>query len=84
VEGGNDPSSSEAVGPEPLQGVEEGLQLGLALTCSPPALVLPRGDYNPLGVRGQPPVVVAEVEPSVLPPLVRRGQGCQDVLVHLV
>jgi hypothetical protein len=82
VKGGDDPGSGEASVVEPQQGVQEGLQLGLVLPRNAPPPALPHSSYDPLGIPGQPAIVVAEIELAVLPPLVRRGQGGRDVKVR--
>jgi hypothetical protein len=47
-------------------------------------VVLPYRIHDPLGVLQKPLAIVAEVEPAIMPPLVRRGKGGRDVLLCLV
>lgn len=70
VKGGDDPGSGKTSVAEPLQGVQQGLLLGLVLLRNTPPTVLHRSSYDPLGIWGQPTFIIMKVEPVVFPPLV--------------
>jgi hypothetical protein len=70
VDSGNDPRGGKAFGLELLQGTENGLELLLVLACYPPALVVAGGGHHSLRKRWQQPVIIPEIKPPVLPPLV--------------
>jgi hypothetical protein len=50
----------------------------------PPSPVLPRREDGALGTHWQSLIVVAEVEPAALPPVVRRREGDRDVELHSI
>jgi hypothetical protein len=81
VDSGDDPRSGMAFGLELLQGTENGLELLLVLVCGPPAPVITGGGHHSLRKGRQHPVVILEIKPPVLPPLVRSHKGGRDVLL---
>jgi hypothetical protein len=81
VDSGDDPHGGKAFGLELLQGMENGLELLLVLACGPPAPVIAGGSHHSLRKGRQHPVVILEIKPPVLPPLVRRHKGGWDVLL---
>jgi hypothetical protein len=58
------------------------LELLLVLARGPPTPVIAGSGHHSLRKRRKPPVVVPEIKPTVLPPLVRRHKGGRDVLLH--
>jgi hypothetical protein len=58
--------------------------VGLELLRQAPPPSLLRSENDVVRERGQPLVVVAEVKPPALPPLVRRGKGGMDIHLCLV
>jgi hypothetical protein len=48
VDSGDDPRDSKAFGLELLQGMENGLEILLVLTCGPPAPVIAGGGHHSL------------------------------------
>jgi hypothetical protein len=81
VDSGDNPLGGKAFGLELLQGTEKGLELFLVLACGPPTLVITGGGHHSLRKGRQHPVVIPEIKPPVLPPLVRRHKGGRDVLL---
>jgi hypothetical protein len=81
VDSGDNPRGGKAFGLELLQGTEKGLELFLVLACGPPAPVIAGGGHHSLRKGRQHPVVIPEIKPPVLPPLVRRHKGGRDVLL---
>jgi hypothetical protein len=65
-----------------LQGLQKGLEILLFLTRGPIAPVVAGGSHHSLRKRREPPIVVPEVKPPVLPPLVRRHKDGGDVLLR--
>jgi hypothetical protein len=81
VDSGDDPHGGKAFDLELLHGTENGLELLLVLACGPPAPVIAGGGHHSLRKGRQHPVVIPEIKPPVLPPLVRRHKGGRDVLL---
>jgi hypothetical protein len=53
--------------------------VGLELPRQPPSPSLLRSEDDTVRERRQPPVIIVEVEPSALSPLIRRSEGGMDV-----
>ena len=88
MEGSHDHSRRKAAAPQPLQPLQERLQLGLILLQDAISPLLRTALHDPPGVGGKSAVVVAEVEPAVVPVTVGRRELGWDVeelpvLVHL-
>jgi hypothetical protein len=84
VEGSNNSSRGETAVLELPQGVQQRPQVGLELPRQTPPPSVLRSEDDAVRERRQPLVVITEVEPSALPPLVRRGEGGRDVQLRLV
>jgi hypothetical protein len=70
MDGGNLPRRGEPSVSQLLQGLQKGLEILLSLAWSPIAPVAAGGGHHSLRKRREPPVVVPEVKPLALPPLV--------------
>jgi hypothetical protein len=81
VDSGGDPRGGKAFRLELLQGTKNGLELLLVLVCGPLVPVIAGGGHHSLRKGWQHPIVIPEIKPSVLPPLVRRHKGGRDVLL---
>jgi hypothetical protein len=62
--------------------VQNRLELLLVLARGPPAPVIAGGGHHSSRKQRKHPVVVPEIKPLVLPPLVRRHKGGRDVLLR--
>jgi hypothetical protein len=79
VEGRDNSGRGETVIPEFPRCLQQRLEVGLELSRQHPPPFLLRSEDDAVRKHRQPPVVVAEVEPSALPPFIRRGKGGRDV-----
>jgi hypothetical protein len=82
INGGNHPRSGEPSFSQLLQGLQKGLEILLFLARGPVAPVIVGGGQHSLRKRREPPVVVPEIKPPALPPLVRRREDSGDVLLR--
>jgi hypothetical protein len=82
MDGSNHPRDGEPSVSQLLQGLQKGLEILLSLARGPVAPVAAGGSHHPLRKRREPPIVVPEVEPPALPPLVRRHKDGGDILLH--
>jgi hypothetical protein len=80
MNGSNHPRGGEPFSSQLLQGLQKGLEILLYVARGPVALVLGGGGHHSLGKRWEPPVVISEIKPPVLPPFVRRREDGRDVL----
>jgi hypothetical protein len=80
MDGGNHPRGGKPSISQLLQGVQKGLEILLFLARDPIALVAAGGSHHSLRKRREPPIVIPEVKPPALPPLVRRHKDGGDVL----
>jgi hypothetical protein len=65
-----------------LQGLQKGLKILLSLARGSIAPVAAGDGHHSLRKRWEPPIVVSEVKPPALPPLVRRHKDGGDVLLR--
>jgi hypothetical protein len=70
MDGGNHPRGGEPSVSQPLQGLQKGLEILLSLARVPIAPVAAGGNHHSLRKRREPHIVVPEVKPPALPPLV--------------
>jgi hypothetical protein len=70
MDGGNHPRGGEPSVSQLLQGLQKGLEILLSLARGPIAPVAAGGGHHSLRKRREPPIVVPEVKPPALPPLV--------------
>jgi hypothetical protein len=82
MDGSNHPRGGKPSVSQLLQGLQKGLEILLSLTRGPIAPVATGGSHHSLRKRWEPPIVVPEVKPSALPPLVRRHKDDGDVLLR--
>jgi hypothetical protein len=82
MDGGNHPRGGEPSVSQLLQGLQKGLEILLSLARGPIAPVAAVGGHHSLRKRREPPIVIPEVKPPALPPLVRRHKDGRDVLLH--
>jgi hypothetical protein len=82
MDGGNHPRGGEPSSPQLLQGLQKGLEILLSLARSPIAPIAAGGGHHSLRKRREPPIVIPEVKPPALPPLVRRHKDGGDVLLR--
>jgi hypothetical protein len=82
MNGGNHPRGGEPSSSQLLQGLQKGLEILLSLARGPVAPVTAGGGHHSLRKRREPPVVIPEIKPSALPPLVRRREDGRDVLLR--
>jgi hypothetical protein len=78
MDGGNHPRGGKPSVSQLLQGLQKGLEILLFLARGPIALVAAGGSHHSLRKRREPPIVVPEVKPPALPPLVRRHKDGED------
>jgi hypothetical protein len=82
MNGGNHPRGGEPSFSQLLQGLQKGLEILLFLARGPVAPVTASGGHHSLRKRREPPVVIPEIKPPALPPLVRRREDSRDVLLR--
>jgi hypothetical protein len=82
MDGGNHPRGGEPSFSQLLQGLQKGLEILLSLARGPVAPVTADGGHHSLRKRREPPIVLPEVKPPALPPLVRRYEDGRDVLLR--
>jgi hypothetical protein len=82
MDGGDHPRSGEPPISYPLQGLQKRLEILLFLAHGTPTPVAAGGGHHSLRKRWEPSVVVPEVKPPALPPLVRRHKDGGDVLLR--
>jgi hypothetical protein len=82
MNGGNHPRGGEPSFSQLLQGLQKGLEILLFLARGPVASVTAGGGHHSLRKRREPPVVIPEIKPPALPPLVRRHEDGRDVLLR--
>jgi hypothetical protein len=82
MDGGNHPRGGEPSFSQLLQGLQKGLEILLFLVRGPIAPVATGGGHHSLRKRREPPIVIPEVKPPALPPLVRRHEDGRDVLLR--
>jgi hypothetical protein len=82
MDGGNHPRGGEPSISQLLQSLKKGLEILLSLTRRPIAPVAVGGSHHSLRKRWEPPIVIPEVKPPTLPPLVRRHKDGGDVLLR--
>jgi antitoxin (DNA-binding transcriptional repressor) of toxin-antitoxin stability system len=82
MDGGNHPRGGEPSFSQLLQGLQKGLEILLSLAGGPVAPVTAAGGHHSLRKRREPPIVLPEVKPPALPPLVRRYEDGRDVLLR--
>jgi hypothetical protein len=82
MDGGDYPRSGEPRISQPLQGLQKRLEILLSLGRGPPTPVAAGGGHHSLRKRQKPSVVIPEVKPPALPPLVRRHKDGGDVLLR--
>jgi hypothetical protein len=70
MDGGNHPRGGEPSFSQLLQGLQKGLEILLFLARGPIAPVAAGGGHHSLRKRREPPIVIPEVKPPALPPLV--------------
>jgi hypothetical protein len=81
MDGGYHPRGGEPSVSQLLQGLQKGLEILLSLARGSIAPVAAGGGHHSLRKRWEPPIVVPEVKPPVLPPLLRRHKDGRDVLL---
>jgi hypothetical protein len=82
MNGSNHPRGGEPSFSQLLQGLQKGLEILLFLPRGPVAPVTASGCHHSLRKRREPPVVIPEIKPPALPPLVRRHEDGRDVLLR--
>jgi hypothetical protein len=82
MDGGNHPRGGEPSISQLLQGLQKGLEILLSLARGPISPVAAGGDHHSLRKQQEPPIVIPEVKPPALPPLVRRHKDGGDVLLR--
>jgi hypothetical protein len=82
MDDGNHPRSGKPSVSQLLQGLQKGLEILLSLARGPIAPVAVGGGHHSLRKRRESPIVVPEVKPLALPPLVRRHKDGGDVLLR--
>jgi hypothetical protein len=82
MDSGDHPRSGEPPISQTLQGLQKRLEILLSLARGPPTPVATGGGNHSLRKRREPSVVVPEVKPPALPPLVRRHKDGGDVLLR--
>jgi hypothetical protein len=82
MDGGNNPA---AVSPSSLNFCKASRR-GWSFSCfsrvAPLRQLVVGGGHHSLRKRQEPPVIVLEIKPPALPPLVRSHEGAGDVLLH--
>jgi hypothetical protein len=70
----------------PSRNFYKAYRIGWSFSClscvAPQHQLLPRGGHHSSRKRRKPPIVVPEIKPSALPPLVRRHKDGRDVLLR--
>jgi hypothetical protein len=82
MDGSNHPRSGEPSLSQLLQGLQKGLKILLPLARGPIAPMAVDGGHHSLRKQREPPIVIPEVKPPALPPLVRRRKDGRDVLLR--
>jgi hypothetical protein len=82
MDGGNNPRGGEPSISQLLQALQKGVEILMSLARGPVAPVAAGGSHHSLRKRREPPIVVPEVEPPALPPLVRRHKDGRDILLR--
>jgi hypothetical protein len=82
MDGGNHPRGGKPSISQLLQGLQKGPEILLPLARGPIAPVATGGSHHSLRKRREPPIVIQEVKPPALPPLVRRHKDGGDVLLR--
>jgi hypothetical protein len=82
MDGGYHPRGGEPSISQLLQGLQKGLEILLSLARGSIAPVAVGGGHHSLRKRWEPPIVVPEVKPPALPPLVSRHKDGGDVLLR--
>jgi 1-acyl-sn-glycerol-3-phosphate acyltransferase len=82
MDGGDHPRGGKPSVSQLLQGLQKGLEILLFLARDPIAPVAAGGSHHSLSKRREPPIVILEVKPPSLPPLVRRHKDGGDVLLR--
>jgi hypothetical protein len=82
MDGGNHPRGGEPSVSQLLQSLQKGLEILLSLARGPIAPVAAGGGHHSLRKQREPPIIVPEVKPPALPPLVRRHKDGRDVLLR--
>jgi hypothetical protein len=82
MDGCNHPRGGKPSVSQLLQGLQKGLEILLSIARGPIAPVAAGGGHHSLRKRWEPPIVVPEVKPPALPPLVRRHKDGGDVLLR--
>jgi hypothetical protein len=82
MDGGNQPRGGEPSLSQLLQGLQKGLKILLPLARGPIAPMAASGGHHSLRKQREPPIVIPEVKPPALPPLVRRRKDGGDVLLR--
>jgi hypothetical protein len=82
MDGGNHPRGGEPSLSQLLQGLQKGLEILLPLARGPIAPIAAGGGHHSLRKQREPPIVILEVKPPALPPLVRRHKDGRDVLLR--
>jgi 1-acyl-sn-glycerol-3-phosphate acyltransferase len=82
MDGSDHPRSGKPSVSQLLQGLQKGLEILLFLAHGPIAPVAAGGSHHSLRKRREPPIVIPEVKPPALPPLVRRHKDGGDVLLR--
>jgi hypothetical protein len=82
MDGGNHPRGGKPSVSQLLQGLQKGLEILLFLAHGPIAPVVAGGSHHSLRKRREPPIVIPEVKPPALSPLVRRHKDGGDVLLR--
>jgi hypothetical protein len=82
MDGGDHPCGGKPSVSQLLQGLQKGLEILLFLARGPIAPVAAGGSHHSLRKRREPPIVIPEVKPPMLPPLVRIHKDGGDVLLR--
>jgi hypothetical protein len=82
MNGVNHPCGGEPSFSQLLQSLQKGLEILLFLARGPIAPVTAGGGHHSLRKRREPHVVISEIKPPALPPLVRRHEDGRDVLLR--
>jgi hypothetical protein len=82
MDGSDHPCGGKPSVSQLLQGLQKGLKTLLFLARGPIAPVAAGGSHHSLRKHREPPIVIPEVKPPALPPLVRRHKDGGDVLLR--
>jgi hypothetical protein len=82
MDGSDHPRGGKPSVSQLLQGLQKGLEILLFLARGPITPVAAGGSHHLLRKRREPPIVIPEVKPPVLSPLVRRHKDGGDVLLR--